>query len=326
MVELRGNVERMPDVELEIVDDGAVPADVHHLVEQVQAATGHRPLSDHLWLDLIQGGRPGAASVLAWRSDPGGERALLGFCQLSRNATSWALELVVDDDPGNASAGGVLVGAALRHIADLGGGHVHWWVFAPTEESAAIARRNGLREGRTLHQMRVPLPLPADVVDRATAGLALRTFRPGTDEADWLEVNNSAFAHHPEQGGWDLETLRQREREDWFDPAGFLLHHRDGRLAAFCWTKVHDDVSPVLGEIYVIAVHPDFHGSGLGRALTVAGLDSIARRGITTGMLYVDRDNTAAFGLYQALGFRVHRTDRAYVGDITPTATPEARA
>ncbi len=91
---------------------------------------------------------------------------------------------------------------------------------------------------------------------------------------------------------------QQREAEPWFDPAGFLLHERDGKLAAFCWTKVHADVAPPMGEIYVIAVDPEFHGLGLGKALTVAGLENIAARGLTVGMLHVDAANTAAMGLY----------------------------
>jgi mycothiol synthase len=92
-------------------------------------------------------------------------------------------------------------------------------------------------------------------------------------------------------------------------------------MAGFCWTKVHGatPASPALGEIYVIAVDPDFHGLGLGRALTLAGLDSLARRGITVGMLFVDADNIAAVSLYDKLGFTVHRTDCLYTGNVHHT-------
>ena len=92
----------------------------------------------------------------------------------------------------------------------------------------------------------------------------------------------------------------QRKAEPWFDPEGFRLHERDGKLAAFCWTKVHSDTSPPMGEIYVIAVDPTFHGLGLGKALTIAGLDHLAARGLTVGMLHVDGANTAAIGHVRA--------------------------
>ena len=189
------------------------------------------------------------------------------------------------------------------------------WVPRATEADDDMARSLGLGRGRELLQMRRPLPLPPE-----EKAVATRAFVPGRDEESWLEVNNRAFAWHPEQGGWDVQTLRDREAEPWFDPAGFLLHERDGRLAGFCWTKIHADRRPHLGEIYVIAVDPDFQGLHLGRALVVSGLRYLEGRGLDVGMLYVDGGNTPAVGLYKDMGFTVDHTDQAYVGDVAPAS------
>jgi mycothiol synthase len=97
--------------------------------------------------------------------------------------------------------------------------------------------------------------------------------------------------------------------QPWFDAEGMRLHERDGRLAAFCWTKRHD---PATGEIYVIGVDPDFQGLGLGKELTLAGLDYLSDHGVTDALLYVDGSNATARALYERLGFAVHRTDRAF--------------
>ena len=200
----------------------------------------------------------------------------------------------------------------LAAVAAGGGGPVFVWVAEPTPEDDAVAGTAGLRPGRDLLQLRVALPL-------AAVALPWRPFEVGRDEAAWLEVNNRAFDWHPEQGGWTIEMLRERMAEPWFDPAGFLVHERDGRMAGFCWTKVHPDGAEPLGEIYVIAVDPDFHGLGLGKALTLAGLDWLHRhRAIDTGMLYVDASNTAAVALYRKLGFTTFGTDRAYAGEVAP--------
>jgi mycothiol synthase len=284
-------------------------ANVTGLLEAAERADGHRPLDDHLWLDLVEGGRPGFAGLVAW--EPGHEHPV-AYAQVSRGNNSWALELVVHPHHRYEmeTIGPELLDAALGVVDEEGGGHVHWWVFEPTPVHDELAARVGLTPGRTLLQMRRTLPV------EQTTDVATRPFRVGGDEDAWLKVNNRAFHDHPEQGGWDRDTLAQREKEPWFDPAGFLLHEREGRLAAFCWTKAHGDHDPVLGEIYVIAVDPDFHGLGLGKALTLAGLDHLARQGIGIGMLYVDADNTAALALYRSLGFATHRTDRAYTGDI----------
>jgi mycothiol synthase len=191
---------------------------------------------------------------------------------------------------------------------------VHWWAHHPDASADAVAGEVGLSLGRRLLQLRRSLPIDA------TTTVETRAFEVGRDELEWLRVNNAAFRDHPEQGGWTLDTLRQREAEPWFDPTGFRLHERDGRLAAFCWTKVHSDATPPMGEIYVIAVDPALHGTGLGRALTIAGLAHLASTGLTVGMLHVDAANTAALSLYEGLGFTTHHADHAYVGEISARA------
>jgi mycothiol synthase len=296
---------------------------VLELLSIAEAVDHHAPLGEHQWLDLVQGGREGFAGLVAW--EPGHDHPV-GYAQVSRGASAhdWALEYVVDPHHRAPGAGGPaiaddLVRAALGVVAAEGGGHVHLWKSKPSADDDAVAAGNGLARGRDLYQMRRPLPVHGEAWTLTT-----RPFVAGQDEEAWLAVNNRAFHWHPEQGGWTLDVLREREQQPWFDPSGFLLHERDGRLAGFCWTKIHDDHDPPMGEIYVIAVDPDFAGLGLGRALTLAGLDHLASKGLRIGMLYVDAGNTAAVRLYEKLGFVVDHVDRAYTADVAPSrATTE---
>jgi mycothiol synthase len=232
------------------------------------------------------------------------------YGQASRVGGSWVLGLVTPDDVSTAAVLRELVAG----VAALGGGRTTWWRRAASGSDSDAARAVGLTPGRELLQMRRGLPLPDH------EPVADRPFRPGRDESAWLEVNNRAFADHDEQGGWTLETLELRLAEPWFDPDGLRLFEDDGRLLGFCWTKVHpargDD--PRLGEIYVIGVDPAAHGRGLGRRLTVAGLDHLASCGVGTAMLFVDAANDAATHLYDSLGFSVHHREHAFTGDIAP--------
>ncbi len=204
-----------------------------------------------------------------------------------------------------------LLAAAVEEIARRGGGIARYWCARATPDDDADAGQLGFVRERDLIQMRVALPIPSEIA-RAHARVAVRPFKPGTDEAEWLEVNNRAFATHPEQGRWDLATLLAHEREPWFDPNGFLVHEEGGRIAGSCWTKVHNDHSPPLGEIYVISVDPSHQGRGLGRALTIAGFEWLAAAGIRHGMLYVDAANEPALSLYTEIGMVADHRDRCY--------------
>jgi mycothiol synthase len=154
------------------------------------------------------------------------------------------------------------------------------------------------------------LPAP-----RIPAGVTVRTFRPGADDEAWVALNARAFAAHPEQGAWTLDDLRHRLREPWFDAAGFFVAERDGELVGFHWTKVHGGGAggahghEPIGEVYVVGVDPGEQGSGLGKALTLAGLQHLRGLGLAQAMLYVDADNAAAVGLYSRLGFTHWDTD-----------------
>ncbi len=263
---------------------------------------GTRPLSDHLWLDLQAGGAVGFIAVRIAEVD-----RTLAIAQISAGNDTSSLELVVRSNLSHArQVYDDAVDTAIDCFRRRGGGPLQWWVDNPTADDVTIAARHLMAPDRRLHEMRHHLPIGEH------ASVETRSFVPGADDDAWLTVNNRAFATHGEQGGWTNETLALRLAEPWFDADGFRLHERHGRLAAFCWTKIHHDHDPATGEIYVIAVDPEFHGQGLGRQLTLAVIDSIADRGVTDAMLYVDADNVAAVALYTRMGFTIHRTRQAF--------------
>jgi mycothiol synthase len=270
-------------------------------------------LDDHLVADLRHGPRSGFLAAIARR-----DGALVGYAQASSSAGGHVVDSVIGRNEHDS-----LRGDLLRPLMDAlpAGSRVTWWAH---DDDRDLAGSLGLVEGRRLLQMRVGLP-----VDEPREVLATRPFTVGVDESRWLEVNNAAFAWHDEQGSWDLDMIRQREREPWFDPAGFLVHEIEGEMAGFCWTKVHPPAAGVdrrpIGEIYVIAVHPRHRGTGLGRALTLAGIDYLSTIGARACMLYVDAGNQAAVTLYASLGFRVVHAEQAFVGRHGRAPMPSAR-
>ncbi|MEU6175067.1 mycothiol synthase [Streptantibioticus parmotrematis] len=288
---------------LDAVPPGAVD-EVTALVERARQADGQAAVSEQGRLNLRGGARDGVRHVLLYADEQ-----LAGYGQLEGTdpVEAPAAEFVVDPEQRHRGHGRALG----RALLDLSGQRLRVWAHGGHPAARHLATQLGLALFRELRQMRRPLPgdpLPDPVLPQ---GVTVRAFRPGEDDAQWLAVNAAAFAHHPEQGSLTQRDLDDREAEDWFDPEGFFLAVRDGRVVGFHWTKTHP--AEGLGEVYVVGVSPDEQGSGLGRALTTIGLRHLAYdRKLSTAMLYVDADNVPAVTVYERLGFTVHEVDLMY--------------
>jgi mycothiol synthase len=276
---------------------------VIRLAADATAADGVAPLSEQTLLRLED--RAAGTRHLLSRDDLGG---LVGYAQLDGGgAGSGVAEVVIAPAARRQGFGSALITELLA----VAGEGLHVWAHGEHPGAAALARRLGFVRARVLLQLRRsledPLPDPA-----WPPGVQVRTFVPGTDEAAWLEVNNAAFATHPEQGGWRLHDIQQREAKPWFDPAGFFLVERDGELIGFHWTKIHTDETPPVGEVYVVGVRPQDSGHGLGPALTLTGLRYLRSQGLRQVLLYVDESNIPAVKTYERIGFTPWAMDVLY--------------
>jgi mycothiol synthase len=216
----------------------------------------------------------------------------------------WAVEVVLDPDSRNDDTVAACVLALCRRLPD--GDDVAVWSLV--EYVASGLEAAGYSDVRRLLRMR--RSLPAAGKPGYPPGVSLSAFTPGSDEDAWLTLNNAAFAGHPENGALDRDDMDERLARPWFDREGFLLAWDGSRLVGSCWTKVHADG---VGEIYIIAVHPDERGRGLGTALLMSGMDYLHRsRGAASVFLYVEGDNVGAIAMYESAGFRVDRTMKQY--------------
>jgi mycothiol synthase len=274
--------------------------------EQVLRELGH-DRTEHL---LVTGPQPGGAEDAV--------NAIVGYLNLSppRDGGAGMAELVVHPRSRRRGIGAAMGRAALAKT----GGHNRFWAHGTLAPARATASALGLVSVRELVQMRRSLRDVPETVP-PVPGVHVRTYAGAADDAELLRVNNAAFAHHPEQGGWTEAELAERRSEPWFDPAGLFLafgaadSDQAGRLLGFHWTKVHLD-RPGLGEVYIIGVDPSAQGRRLGQMLTAIGVESLARQlagsAEPTVMLYVESDNVAAVRTYQRLGFTTYSVDTAY--------------
>ncbi len=291
------------------------------LFEQCRLADHHAPIGEHKYLGLMAGGPD---RTIARVFEDGNE--LIGYMHLTRrvNDETWVLEVALHPDHREPGTIREVIESAVALGFESGGTSIRVWAYHPAV--AAIVEELGFLEERKLLQLRVPLPPGLEAA--VPPGFRLTAFRVGIDEDTWIEVNNRAFLGHPENGSWNRAILADRFRQDWFDPDGLLMAWQDGEPAGFCWTKQHTES---LGEIYVVAVDPEYQRRSLGRWLTLEGLWYLSqRRAASVAMLYVDSENLGAVAMYEGLGFVQDHVDRSYVRPIgvrqPGTGEPNTRA
>jgi len=284
-------------------------AAVLKLVRLATEEDGVAPLSEHVMLHLRYGGDRRARNFMMMAGD-----VVAGYAHLDPTdpVAGPSGELVIHPAYRRQHLGLDLVRALTR---EAGPHQLRLWAHGDLPAASRLAAAAGFSRVRALWQMRRSLQTQLDRPELAD-GITVRTFRIGQDEDEWTALNRRAFATHPEQGAWTREDLDLREHEPWFNPAGFFLAERDGRLAGFHWTKIHgqdgqdgDHEHQAIGEVYVVGVDPAERGSGLGRALTLVGLRYLRSRGLFQVMLYVDESNRPAIRLYESLGFTHWDTD-----------------
>lgn len=268
----------------------ATQSEIDTLLIRVEAHDGRPGLSEHKHLRIA-----GAADAIVGTWGSGHELWAVGVAasRASERRPHWSLEVAVDPRRRTVTTEVEALAAGRSLVPD---GEEHsLWVWRVDQLGAA--RSLGYRVVRTLLRMEVRLdtvPLGPPAVDARIAVIDPEQDLPGV-----VAVNNRAFAGHREAGAMDRGGLVETMKRPWYDPAGFLVARRDDRVVGFCWTKPHPDA---VGEIYVIAVDPEGHGGGVGRALLAAGFAHLAARGARTGMLWVDGDNRRAVDLYRSCG------------------------
>jgi mycothiol synthase len=229
---------------------------------------------------------------------------LVAYAQLE-SGTAWSAgQLVVAPEHRLQGIGTLL----LQRLIMESSRPLRVWAMGDSPAARALAKTTGMTRQRELLIMERGLDeeLPEPLIP---AGVEIRTFVPGEDEQEWLQVNSAAFAHHPEQALIDRDDLADRMAEPWFDPEGFFVATVDDTMVGFHWTKQHQDQ---LGEVYVLGVAPAAAGRGLGKALLLTGLRSMQERGNTRVQLYVESDHRAAIELYLNYGFATVNRDVMY--------------
>ncbi len=196
--------------------------------------------------------------------------------------------------------GSALLEAAVERGQEMGAGAVQ----APIPEKMTVSRRFVEKRGFTLvrRHWRMGLTGYSGAAAATPGGFELRPFSPG-DEESLCRLQNLAFADHWGFCPNTTEETHYLVNTSVCHAEGILFLCGGETKVAYCWT-VDDAVDATKAYVRMIGVDPAYRGLGLGKAVLVAALDYLTKRGIEQVELLVDSSNDPAQRLYESLGFR----------------------
>ena len=123
---------------------------------------------------------------------------------------------------------------------------------------------------------------------------------------DLLELDQACF-----NGWWTMEGYRRELESPNSHFLGlFAPFSHSGLLGMGCFWSILEEA-----HITILAVHPQYHGQGLGQALLYALLKVAVDCSLERATLEVRVSNQAAISLYQKFGFKVAGTRPRYYKD-----------
>ena len=283
------------------------------LIKAAHDFDGTPPIAEHVLLHLRHGGDKSDSHIVF---EEGNQVIAYAHLDTTDLVAGPSVEAVVHPNHRGKGLGSLILKEAVKVCGDK----TRIWSHGDLPAAKAIAA--SLKLERLWSNLLMSRSLGE--IQPVTSKYPIRTFIPDLDNQAFLSLNNKVFANYPDQGGWSEDDLRVRLNEEWFQKEGFFVAEDKGELIGFCWTKIHgahthshsgeddDHGHDALGEIYVLAVNPDYKGQGVGRDLTITGLNYLKYKGLNNVMLYVGVENKSAFNLYKSLGFNEFGSDVMY--------------
>jgi ribosomal protein S18 acetylase RimI-like enzyme len=136
------------------------------------------------------------------------------------------------------------------------------------------------------------------------AGWTIRPLRGAAEVDAYVALHRAVFESESMTAAWRGRTL---EHAGYHPDLDLVAAGPDGQLGAFCvcWFSASGIDGRPSGQIEPLGVRADMRGQGIGRAILAEGVRRLYQHGAEHVLVETDQYRTAAFTLYEAVGFRV---------------------